>query len=139
MEKMQISLEQAGFGKARLKNRERAILEQINVVVPWSDLIALIERHRASSVGHKGGRLPFASEMLLRQHFCSTGWVYRTWGYKNRCTNWLYTDNLAGLDAGKACIPEKRTNLRFRHLLERHQLAQAMFAHVNAPNCCPWT
>ena len=38
----------------------------------------------------------------------------------------------AGLDAFEDVMPDESTILRFRHLLEQHELAVAMFAEVNA-------
>jgi IS5 family transposase len=38
----------------------------------------------------------------------------------------------AGLSPSRHRMPDESTILQFRHLLERHQLAEALFAEVNA-------
>ena len=39
---------------------------------------------------------------------------------------------LAGLELGEDALPDETTILRFRHLLERHQLTEKIFEEVNA-------
>ena len=38
----------------------------------------------------------------------------------------------AGLDAGEDAMPDETTILKFRHLLEKHHLAQSLFAETTA-------
>jgi len=39
----------------------------------------------------------------------------------------------AGIELGEGTVPDETTILRFRHLLENHQLTEAIFAEVRAP------
>lgn len=67
----QMSLEApmyTGFELRAKRTRKRAFLEQMDRVVPWAELVALIEPY-APKAGPKGGRPPFAVEKLLRIHF----------------------------------------------------------------------
>ena len=57
-----------GFELRAKRTRKRAFLEQMDRVVPWAELVALIEPY-APKAGPKGGRPPFAVEKLLRIHF----------------------------------------------------------------------
>ena len=55
-----------GLSLSTKKTRKRKFLEQMQQVVPWKDLVALIAPY--ASEGRKG-RPPFPVEMLLRIHF----------------------------------------------------------------------
>lgn len=51
-----------------MRTRKREFLDEMNLVVPWAELVSLIAPH-APAPGAKGGRPPFAVETLLRIHF----------------------------------------------------------------------
>jgi len=58
----QTSLVEEEFSRQQsktLKTRKRVFFEQINQVVPWSDLVALIKPHAPKGGGSKGGRPAF--------------------------------------------------------------------------------
>ena len=48
-----------------------------------------------------------------------------------RCTRTSLYKDFAGLDVETKRLPDESTILRFRHLLEAHELAQQMLALVN--------
>lgn len=127
----QISLEQTGFEVVRLKSRKRIFLEEMNQTVPWRDLVALIERHRASSTGPQGGRPPFASEVMLRIHFLQQWFGLSDLAMQEALHDVPLYREFTGLDGGQTRLPDESTILRFRHLLEQKRLAEQIFACVN--------
>ncbi len=62
----QQNLATAGFELATKRTRKREFLDEMNLVVPWSELVALIQPHAPAG---KTGRPPFAVETMLRIHF----------------------------------------------------------------------
>ena len=64
----QTTLATAGFGLVTKRTRKRVFLDEMNLVVPWTELVALITPH-SPVAGAKGGRPPFAVETMLRIHF----------------------------------------------------------------------
>ena len=62
----QISLPTAGFEPAPKKTRKREFLDELNVVVPWVELMSLIEPHTPK---RKTGQPPLAVSTMLRIHF----------------------------------------------------------------------
>lgn len=62
----QISLAATGFEIATKRTRKRAFLDEMNQVVPWAELIALIVSHAPAG---KTGRPPFAVATMLRIRF----------------------------------------------------------------------
>jgi IS5 family transposase len=61
----QISLGKTGFERKRTRKRE--FLDEMNLVVPWSELVSLVAPY-APTRSAKGGRPPFAVETMLRIH-----------------------------------------------------------------------
>jgi len=64
----QRSLNESGFERKTKRTRKREFLDEMNLVVPWAELVSLIAPH-APAPGAKGGRPPFAVETMLRIHF----------------------------------------------------------------------
>ena len=64
----QLSLGESGFERKTKRTRKREFLDEMNLVVPWAELVSLIAPH-APTPGAKGGRPPFAVETMLRIHF----------------------------------------------------------------------
>ncbi len=64
----QMSLGAAGFERETKRTRKREFLDEMNLVVPWSELVVLVTPH-APTRGAKGGRPPFHVETMLRIHF----------------------------------------------------------------------
>jgi len=103
----------------------------MEVVVPWSRLLRLIEPHdpRMSS---KGGRLAMALEVMLRI-YCLQQWYALSdpMAEESLCDSDAMR-RFAGLELGDDRIPDETTILNFRHYLERHALSEAIFAEVKA-------
>jgi len=59
--------------KKKATRREK-FLAEMDRVVPWTHLMALIEPHH-TKVGRKGGRLPMPLETMLRIHFLQNWYV----------------------------------------------------------------
>lgn len=61
----QISLGTTGFELAIKRTRKREFLEEMNLVIPWSELLALIAPHAPAG---KTRRPAFATDVMLRIH-----------------------------------------------------------------------
>lgn len=59
----QMSLGAAGFERKIKRTRKREFLDEMNLVVPWGELVALIAPH-APQPGAKGGLPPFMDSNL---------------------------------------------------------------------------
>ena len=127
----QMSLDSTGFERKTKRTRKREFLDEMNLVVPWAELVALIAPH-APARSAKGGRPPFAVQTMLRIH-CLQQWFNLSDPAMEEA---LYDTPLyrefAGLDMGEEHLPDESTILRFRHLLEAHNLSVQILATVNA-------
>jgi IS5 family transposase len=111
------------------KTRKREFLEEMDCVVPWGELVALIEPHSPRA---KTGRPPFPIQTMLRIHFMQQWFGLSDPAMEEALFDVPMYREFAQLPDGLVRLPDESTILRFRHLLEKHGLAAQMFAAVNA-------
>ncbi|AMM24790.1 IS5 family transposase [Variovorax sp. PAMC 28711] len=125
----QISLGASGFELSSKRTRKRDFLDEMNLVVPWAELVGLIQPHAPAG---KTGRPPFAVETLLRIHFMQQWFTLSDPAMEEALYDVPLYCEFARLDPGMSRLPDESTILRFRHLLEAHGLALQIMATVNA-------
>lgn len=116
--------------KKKVTRREK-FLTEMEVVVPWLRLIALIEPHYPK-MGPKGGRPAIPLETMLRVYFLQQWYALSDPMAEESLYDSDAMRRFAGLELGDDRIPDETTILNFRHLLERHTLTEAIFGEVNA-------
>lgn len=120
-----------GYERMTKRTRKREFFDEMNLVAPWFELVALIAPH-APARSANGGRPPFAVQTIVRIH-CLQQWFNLS---DPAMEEVLYDTPLyrefAGLDMGEDLLPDESTILRFRHLLEAHNLSVQTVATVNA-------
>jgi IS5 family transposase len=99
--------------------------------VPWHALVALIQPHARGAHQALGGRPPFAVETMLRIHCLQLWWNLSDPAMEEELHERPLYRRFVGLD-GAARLPDESTILRFRHLLEKHQLAPQVLGTINA-------
>jgi IS5 family transposase len=127
----QMSLGESGYERKTKRTRKREFLDEMNLVVPWAELVSLIAPH-APSAGAKGGRPPFAVETMLRIHFLQQWFNLSDPAMEEALYDTPMFREFAGLDMGEDNLPDESTILRFRHLLEKNNLSLQLLATVNA-------
>ena len=126
-----MSLGESGFDRKTKRTRKREFLDEMNLVVPWAELVALIAPY-APALGAKGGRPPFAVQTMLRIHFLQQWFNLSDPAMEEALYDTALFREFAGLDMGEDNLPDESTILRFRHLLEAHNLSLQILATVNA-------
>ena len=124
---------QMNFGLDPLpkKTRNEVFLDEMNLVVPWGELVALIQPHALGAHQALGGRPPFPIETMLRIHCLQLWWNLSDPAMEEELHERPLYRRFAGLE-GAARMPDETTILRFRHLLEKHELAPKIMAVINA-------
>lgn len=113
------------------KTRKEVFLDEMNQVVPWVELVALIRPHARGAHQALGGRPPFPIETMLRIHCLQLWWNLSDPAMEEELHERPLYRRFAGLE-GAARVPDETTILRFRHLLEKHQLTSQLLATINA-------
>ncbi len=84
------------------------------------------------SPAYKTGRPPFIIAKKLRIYFMQQWFGLSDPAMEESLHDMTLFREFAQLDAGATRLPDERTSLRFRHLLEANNLANQIFATVNA-------
>jgi IS5 family transposase len=113
--------------KGRTTRRER-FLAEMNAVVPWARLTALIEPHYAKG----GGRPPMPLERMLRVYFMQQWFNLSDPQAEDALYDIEPMRRFAGIELAEEAIPDESTILHFRHLLEKHKLTEKIFAEVRS-------
>lgn len=113
--------------KGKVTRRER-FLAEMNAVIPWSRLLELIEPHYPKA---GRGRQPVGLEKMLRIYFLQNWFNLSDPQAEDSIYDSESMRRFAGVELGDDVIPDETTILRFRHLLEKHELTAAIFGEVN--------
>ena len=117
-----------GLGTSTKRTRRREFLDEMDRVVPWSDLVAEIAPFMPEG---KRGRPPFPVESLLRIHFMQQWFTLSDPAMEEALHDVPLFRDFAGLGGWDDRLPDESTILRFRHVLEKHKLAERILATVN--------
>ena len=124
-----VSMQQAelGLNLSTKRTRKREFLAQMERVVPWSELEALVAPHAPEG---RRGRPPFAVRTMLRIHFMQQWFTLSDPAMEEALHDVPLFREFAGLNY-EVRLPDESTILRFRHLLEEHKLAEQILQTVN--------
>lgn len=112
--------------KKKVTRREQ-FLAEMDAVIPWGRLVALIEPHYPKA---GRGRQPLGIEKMLRVYFLQQWFNLSDPQAEEALYDSEAMRRFVGVELSEDVIPDETTVLRFRHLLEAHQLTEAMFAAV---------
>ncbi|MBE0548217.1 MAG: IS5 family transposase [Rubrivivax sp.] len=121
------SLEYAG--KTRRTRREKLLGEMDNVA-PWARLEALTEPRYPKS--GKVGRPPIGVPRMLCTCFLQQWYTLADEALDDTLYDSQAMHEFVGIDLAREQVPDATTLLKFRRLLEQHDLTAAMLAEVNA-------
>jgi len=117
-----------GLGTSTKRTRRREFLDEMDRVVPWSNLVAEIAPFMPEG---KRGRPPFPVESLLRIHFMQQWFTLSDPAMEEALHDMPLFRDFAGLGGWDDRLPDESTILRFRHVLEKNKLAERILATVN--------
>lgn len=117
-----------GLGHSNKRTRRREFLGEMEHVVPWTELVALVAPYMPEG---RRGRPPFAVEPMLRIHFMQQWFNLSDPAMEDALHDVPLFREFAGLGGWDDRVPDETTILRFRHLLEQHKLAPQILQVVN--------
>jgi len=116
-----------GLNLTTKRTRKREFLAQMERVVPWAALVELVSPYAPEG---KKGRPPFPVQTMLRIHFMQQWFTLSDPAMEEALHDIALFREFAGL-GWDSRLPDESTILRFRHLLEKHKLAEQILAVVN--------
>ena len=114
--------------KGKVTRREQ-FLAEMDAVVPWEGLSALIEPHYPKA---GNGTQPMPLERMLRIHFMQHWFNLSDPAMEDSLYDSESMRRFAGIELAEDAVPDESTILRFRHLLEQHKLSERLFAQIRS-------
>jgi hypothetical protein len=112
--------------KGKVTRRER-FLAEMNAVIPWGALLALIEPVYPKA---GRGRRPVGLETMLRVYFVQQRFNLSDPQAEDALYDMESVRRFVGVELSEDRLPDETTILRIQHLLERHQLTARSFAAI---------
>ncbi len=109
-----------GFKNYSKQTRRAEFLAEMERVVPWAELVVLIEPHYPKP---GNGRPPVGLERMLRIYFLQVWFNLSDPGVEDALYDSLAMRSFVAIDLGREPAPDETTVCKFRHLLEQHGLA----------------
>lgn len=127
MKNKQMTLAESGFEKYAKTTRRAQFLADMERVVPWGELCALIEPVYPEG---EGGRPAVPLERMLRIHFLQHWFNLSDPAVEEALYDSAAMRAFAGIDLAAEPAPDETTMCKFRHLLERNGLGTKLFQEV---------
>ncbi len=124
----QQTLAEEGFEKYRKLTRREQFLNEMDQIIPWAELSAVIEPFYPKGKGR--GRPPVGVERMLRIHFLQHWFNLSDPAVEEALYDSRAMRRFVGIDLGREPVPDETTICKFRHLLERHNLGDRLFALI---------
>ncbi len=130
----QVSMSMTGYFDKGKKTRREQFLAEMDQVVPWARLCALIEPCYPKG-SPAGGRPPLPLERMLRIYCLQQWYNLSDPGAEEALYDSITMRQFAGVSTDADIIPDESSILNFRRLLESHQLTERLLAEINAHLC----
>lgn len=127
MSKQQTFAGLAWKNKGKVTRREQ-FLSEMNQIIPWGLLLKLIEPYYPKP---GRGRQPLGLEKMLRIYLLQIWFDLSDPQAEDAIYDSESMRRFAGVELSDDVVPDESTILRFRHLLEKHKLTEAMFEKIN--------
>jgi IS5 family transposase len=119
-----------GFEKYTKKTRKEQFLEEMERIIPWSDLTQALKPYYPDPTGP--GRRPKGLERMLRIYFMQHWFNLSDPGMEEALYDSRVMRDFAGIDLGEEPAPDESTILKFRHLLEAKNMGAELLQLVNS-------
>jgi transposase, IS5 family len=124
----QMTLATAGFDRYAKTTRRAGFLAEMEQVVPWGEVRAVIEPFYPKP---GNGRPPVGLERMLRIYFLQQWFNLSDPAVEEALYESVSMRRFVGIDLGREAVPDETTVCRFRHLLEQHDLGTRLFEEVH--------
>ena len=123
----QLTFADSEFSSKRRQTRKEIFLSRMDQLLPWQNMLEVIEPFYPKA---GNGRLPYPLETMLRIH-CMQHWYNLSDGAMDDALYEIASMRLFARLSLDSALPDRSSIMKFRHLLERHQLARQLFKTIN--------
>ena len=125
----QSSFSELEYAAKKKVTRLDRFLGEIDAVTPWSALVAEVEPFYPKGDGR--GRPPMGVIRMLRMYIAQQCFGLSDEGIEDAIYDSQAIRGFVGVDLTREAAPDATTLLKFRRLLETHQLTERIFAAIN--------
>jgi len=125
----QPSFSQVEFADKKKITRREKFLARMEEIIPWPRLLAVIEPFYPRG---ERGRPPVGLERMLRMYFLQQWYGLADEALEDALYDSQALRGFARLELAAEGVPDATTLLKFRRLLETHDLCQGLFTAINA-------
>lgn len=111
------------------KTRRERFLNELDAITPWEELLQVIAPHYPKG---DRGRPPKGLERMMRMYVAQQCLGLSDEGIEDALYDSYAVRQFVGVDLGADEVPDATTLLKFRRLLEAHDLTRAIFEAINA-------
>jgi len=119
------------YGNRRRVSKREQFLETMDATIPWPVWVGVIEPYYFQDTPGKRGRKAKPIETMLRMYLLQAWFSLSDEGVEDAIYDSYAMRRFLGLDFAVEQVPDATTLLHFRHLLEKHQLGERLFAAQN--------
>lgn len=124
-------MKQLTFRSLKMKKtlRVEKFLDEMDKVVPWDDLKKVIHPYYPKA---GNGTVPYDLVLMIKIHFLQLWHNLSDPGTEEAIHDRLSFQRFLGYDCFGGRIPDETSILRFRHLIEKHDLSDKLLKTVNS-------
>ena len=127
---MQSSFSELEYAAKKKVTRRDRFLTEIEAITPWAELERTVAPFYPSSGGR--GRPPIGVLRMLRMYVAQQCFGLSDEGIEDALYDSQSIRRFVGIDLSRESAPDATTLLKFRRLLESHQLTESIFNAINA-------
>lgn len=128
----QLTFAQAEYAAKKKVTRREQFLTEMEQVLPWAALHALIRPHYYQEEDRGPGHPPIALERMLRMYLLQQWYSLGDEALEDAIYDSQAFGHFLGIDLGRESVPDATTLLGFRRLLETQGLQVQIFETINA-------
>ena len=125
----QTTFSDAEFTNKKKQTRRDRFLAEIEAVTPWPALVAALLPYYPKGDGR--GRPPVGLERMLRMYIAQQCFGLSDEGIEDAIYDSQAIRGFVGIDLTHESAPDATTLLKFRRLLEKHNLTRRIFDEIN--------
>ena len=125
----QSSFSEAEFAGKKKQTRRERFLAEIEAITPWAALVAALLPYYPKGDGR--GRPPIGLERMLRMYIVQQCLGLSDEGIEDAIYDSQSIRGFVGIDLTHESAPDATTLLKFRRLLEQHNLTRRIFNEIN--------
>ena len=123
------SFSPAEFAAKKQITRRETFLARMETLIPWTPLLAVIEPFYPKG---ERGRPPLGLERMVRVYFLQPWYALADEALEDALYDSQALQGFARIDLAAEGVPAATTLLKFRRLLETHDLCKGLFTAINA-------